>query len=145
MDNDIDGIQDRLNNKLKADYISQLKEFKIGLRPFEEFYFDESSRGDPGSRGNARSNSPSPQFGAQTLKKSLKNSVINMNNYVSQNHLDFGEAQGVVHENSEELERQFQSIQDTFEQAKPSFGNKPDPLKQQNLPSRLPSIPEAKK
>ena len=69
--------------------MSQLKEFKIGLRPYEEFYFDDKSQGNLTRREfrDSFANSQSPNFGKDALKNSMKNSVINMNNYVSQNNL----------------------------------------------------------
>lgn len=85
IDNDFEGSNERPNQKGKSDLMAQLREFKIGLRPYEEFYFDENGQNPPAQANNPGSmvSSLSPDFGGNVFKNRLKNSVINMNNYVS--------------------------------------------------------------
>jgi hypothetical protein len=85
---------EKYNNRNKVDYLTQLKEFKIGLRPFEEFYSPGNKIHQPSQyNSNNKENSLiSPNFGATTsqnpsmkttLKPTITDRSANINNYVS--------------------------------------------------------------
>jgi hypothetical protein len=75
--------------------MSKLKEFKIGLRPHEEFFFQTQNPGGLTPDHDKENKKYSPNFGGTSRKSSLKaslkpsvknshiSSVVNMNNYVS--------------------------------------------------------------
>lgn len=125
----IEAHTDRVPNQYKynnrVDYMDQLKEFKIGLRPNEEFFFPGSHDINPNQfDAEDKENKYSPNFGGNSQKNSRKpsmknshlQSVVNMNNYVSQKNFDFNDVpQGMSNKNAErEMEEQFRSIQQSF-------------------------------
>jgi hypothetical protein len=124
IDTHTDKNPNQFNYRSRVDYMSQLKAFKIGLRPHEEFYFESNHPG--GSQfydaENDKENRHSPNFGGgnsrgHSKKSSMKNSkmgnsVVNMNNYVSSKNMNFNDVpKGFNNDDQVQMEEQFRSIQ----------------------------------